>query len=323
MDSVRLDPAQFDAQFGKDRLDCTGGRRFLYALPDGSIYRCPHLDSTSIGDIMDADFRARIIRDANRRYPCLNAKCVAACGGLFSEQRFIDGSVHVGVDPTWKRLVGKNYMVFHAAITPICNYACSYCSSERWMTEYAVQKKKVLNKDEWMDVAAWMTDHFEAGTVVVYGGEPTVHPVFHEFVKHFVRHGWIVDVLTNLQLGDRLVALYEDLTVAEREGVRIIFAAHVNQPKFDIVKVQGTLEKIRQIAPRTDLVVVYVKAEANLRSMSFEMLKKSLGHIVIEFAQTEDIHAKIQRLNEHVSSTGQEDIITTSVGRPKDFLNLD
>lgn len=306
---MTMDAAQFDSRFGDDRSDCSGGRRFLYALPDGSAYRCPHLDSSPIGSVLDPSFLEAFARDADLPYPCLGARCVAACGGLFSEQGFPDGTRHVGVDPAWKGLVGKNYLVLHVSVTHVCNYSCSYCSSERWMTEHAQGRKHVFTPEELTALASWAVANFEAGTVVVYGGEPTVHPGLGPFVSTFVGAGWVVDLLTNLHLGRRVVKLFEDLRAEARERLRVIFAAHVHQPGFSLQGARETLEKIRALAPRADLVVVYVNHQLNRDALSLEDLMAATRHVVTEYARNEDIYAKVGRLDRDSPSSGTEDCL--------------
>ena len=80
----------------------------------------------------------------------------------------------------------------YIAIGYMCNQACSFCPCSKTEKRYPIPDLEKLKKA----VEAMIIDsHIDS--IVVSGGEPTIHPDFIEFIKYLCEKDLKITILTN------------------------------------------------------------------------------------------------------------------------------
>ena len=165
-------------------------------------------------------------------------------------------------------------------LTNVCNQDCFYCNSADFRAEFLTTP----NKDKFItlidQLAEWRQHTpFSTGTVrsinFTGGGEPTVHPKYHEIIEYAIDKGFLVTLITN---GSKLDKLARHLT--PEKAKKIIWVG------VDVDSgVASTYEEIRKSLTTYDLLP---RVKKNITLAVNAKMKVDLKALLMEQNTTEE-----------------------------------
>lgn len=122
----------------------------------------------------------------------------------------------------------------YIAIGYMCNQKCSFCPCSKEEKKYPIPSLKELKQ-----TIETMITESGMDSIVVSGGEPTIHPEFCEFIKFLCEKKLNVTVLSNSEKFSQTDFLNKFLIMADPRYVEIITTIH-SQVAVDHERVNGS-----------------------------------------------------------------------------------
>ncbi len=205
---------QLEPKSVKGKL-CKAGHISGAIKPDGNVFRCGGMGSSSIGNIFSDDFKLldKAIPCASEFCPCnewafllsdtdepdevkIENKMNSQEGTLLITGSSADKKIND------KKLIPPHYVFITWDIHYGCNYNCTYCNTPKpWNPPgtWERDRDKVVYPgiDKWIEIWEDIYKRYSSCEIHITGGEPFIYPSFMELITHLSKIHTL-EIITNL-----------------------------------------------------------------------------------------------------------------------------
>ncbi len=151
-------------------------------------------------------------------------------------------------------------------LTPLCNFTCKFCYARKSPEQLKAKGERVFRFDDWKRYIDELAD-MHCMTLIITGGECTIHPDFAEIYRYAYEKGFVITVFTNgSHISDDILDLF-----AQLPPLRIFLTMYGASPEtyktvtgraewYEIVK--ANLEKL--VAAKQDVIIQNTMSSENI-----------------------------------------------------------